>query len=235
MPMIVEGLQGVPALKQSLGAWVKENTIAIAERELRLEVGRGFDARPVVITDGVPRRDYHTVKPFGRIEFARRANMADAVLWALDQLRRRSPVLTGRYVSTHTVLINGQQVTGDVRAALLNVGPVDRVQIVNPQPYARKIEGATASKRTGRKKRAAISRQARSGVYRVIHRAILQRYGRTLFADFKYVKLEGGIKVWGDQGGGYRKDGSRRSVKRVQRDQVYPAISFFIKADGPLN
>lgn len=235
MPVIVEGLQGGPAFGQMLGAWVKENTIAVAERELRAEVGRGFDTRPVVITDGVPRRDYNAVKPFGKIEFARRANMAEAVLWTLEALRKKSPVLTGRYVSSHTVLINGQEITGNIRAALLNVGPTDRVQIVNPQPYARKIEGATASKRTGRKKRAAISRQARSGVYRVIHRAILSRYGRTLFADFKYVKIEGGIKVWGDQGGGYRKDGSRRSVKRVQRDQIFPAINFFIKSDQPLN
>ncbi len=229
MPMIVEGLQGGPAFNQSLGAWVKKNTIDIAERELRAEVGRGFDPQPVVITDGVPRRDYHAVKSFGKIEFARRANMADAVLWALDQLRQRSPVLTGRYVSSHTVLVNGQEITGDIRAALINVAPTDRVQIVNPQPYARKIEGATASKRTGRGRRKASSKQARSGVYRVIHRAILNRFGRTLFVDFKYVKLNTGVKVWGDQGGGYRKNGTKRSVKRVLRDQVYPALNFFIK------
>ncbi len=232
MPVIVEGLKGGPAFGQMLGAWVKENTIAVAERALREEVGKGFDNRPVVITDGVPRRDYRGVKPFGKIEFARRANMADAVLWALDQLRRKSPVLTGRYVSTHEILINGQEVTGNIRAALMNVVPTDRVQIVNPQPYARKIEGATANKKTGRGKRKALSKQARSGVYRVVHRALLARYGRVMFFDFKYVKLNTGVKVWGDQGGGYRKNGSKRAVKRVLRDQVYPAIQFFIKPDS---
>lgn len=231
MPIEVVG-PSTPQLGRSIGEWVKENTIAIAEQALREHVARGFDTRPVVITDGVPRRDYHDVKPFGRIEFARRANMAAAVLWALDELRRRSPVLTGRYVSTHTVMINGVEIQGDIRAALVNIGPTDRVQIVNPQPYARKIEGATANKKTGRGKRKASSKQARSGVYRVIHRAILNRFGRTLFVDFTYVKLDTGVKVWGDQGGRYRRDGSRTAVRRVMRDQVYPALKFFIKPDS---
>lgn len=222
MPVIVEGLQGGPAFGQMLGAWVKENTIAIGERELISAVRGGFDQQPVVITDGVPRRDYRQVKPFGKIEFARRANMAEAALWILDQLQRRSPVLTGRYVSSHTVMINGQEITGNIREALMRVGGADRVQIVNPQPYARKIEGATANKRTGRGKRRAISRQARSGVYRVVHRAVLQRYGRTIFADFKYVNLNLGVKVWGMSGGS-------KSAKRVQRAQVYPAIQLFLK------
>lgn len=222
MPVIVEGLQGGPAFGQMLGAWVKENTIAIGERELISAVRGGFDQQPVVITDGVPRRDYRQVKPFGKIEFARRANMAEAALWILDQLQRRSPVLTGRYVSSHTVMINGQEITGNIREALMRVGGADRVQIVNPQPYARKIEGATANKRTGRGKRRAISRQARSGVYRVVHRAALQRYGRTIFADFKYVNLNLGVKVWGMSGGS-------KSAKRVQRAQVYPAIQLFLK------
>lgn len=220
MPIIIEG-PTLEYLGGSIGKWVAENTIAIAERELRAEVRRGFDAQPVVITDGMPKRDYRLVKPFGRIEFARRANMSEAVLWALNQLQQRSPVLTGRYASSHTILINKAEVTGDIRAALMNVRGTDRVQIVNPQPYARKIEGATASKRTGRSRRRASSAQARSGVYRVVQRAVLSRFGRTLYCDFTYVKLSTGVKVWGQRGGG--------SKARVQRDQVYPSLNFFIK------
>jgi len=59
---------------------------------------------------------------------------------------------------------------------------------------------------------------------------MVQRYGRSLFVDFKYVKLDTGVKVWGDQGGGYRTSGTKRTVKRVLRDQVYPAIQIYIKA-----
>jgi len=220
MPIIVEGLSA-PELGRSIGQWVKEHTIAVAERALQEEVRRGFDSQPVAVTDGMPRRDYLQVKPFGRIEFAARTSMAEAVRWALTELQKRSPVLTGRYASSHTVMINGAEVQGNIWVALRNVQPTDRVQIVNPQPYARKIEGATANKRTGRGKRAALSRQSRSGVYRVVLRALVNRFGKALFFDFKYVKLDTGIKVRGKQG-----------ARRVQRDQVYPALNFFIKPTG---
>ena len=217
MPIIVEGLSA-PELGRSIGQWVKEHTIAVAERALQEEVRRGFDSQPVVVTDGMPRRDYLQVKPFGKIEFVARTSMAEAVRWALTELQKRSPVLTGRYASSHTVMINGAEVEGNIWVALRNVQPTDRVQIVNPQPYARKIEGATANKRTGRGKRAALSRQSRSGVYRVVLRALVNRFGKALFFDFKYVKLDTGIKVWG-----------KRGTRRIQRDQVYPALQFFIK------
>ena len=217
MPVIVEGIT-TEQFGRSISDWIKAATIETAERVLREEVARGFDNEPVVITDGMPRRDYLQVKPFGRIEFAARTSMAEAVRWALTELQKRSPVLTGRYASSHTVMINGAEVQGNIWVALRNVQPTDRVQIVNPQPYARKIEGAIANKRTGRGKRAALSRQARSGVYRVVLRALVNRFGKALFFDFKYVNLNTGIKVWG-----------KRGTRRVQRDQVYPALQFFIK------
>ncbi len=220
MPVIVEGIT-TEQLGRSIADWVKAATIETAELVLREEVARGFDNEPVVITDGMPRRDYLQVKPFGRIEFAARTSMVEAVRWALTELQKKSPVLTGRYASSHTVMINGAEVVGNIWVALRNVRSMDRVQIVNPQPYARKIEGATANKRTGRGKRAALSRQARSGVYRVVLRALVNRFGKALFFDLKYVNLNIGIKVWG-----------KRGARRVQRDQVYPALQFFIKPTG---
>jgi hypothetical protein len=217
MPVIVEGITS-QQLGRTTAEWVRQATIDTAIRALQEEVARGFDTQPVVVTDGMPRRDYLLVRPFGRIEFVARTSMADAVRWALTELQKRSPVLTGRYAGSHTVMINGAEVQGNIWVALRNVRPTDRVQIVNPQPYARKIEGATANKRTGRGKRAALSRQARSGVYRVVLRALVNRFGKALFFDFKYVNLNTGIKVWG-----------KRGARRVQRDQVYPALQFFIK------
>lgn len=229
MNVTVEGITSAQ-LGQSIGAWVQENTIAIAERALREEVDQGFDNQPVVITDGVPRKDYLLVKPFGRIEFAARPNMAEAVLWALNELQKRSPVKTGRYASTHTITLNDQEITGNIALALRNVGPNDRVQIVNPQPYARKLEGATANRKTGRGKRKPSSRQAPGGIYRPVLSAVVARYGKTLFVDYKLVTISAlGVKVWGNQGGARGKHGRPRAVKRVQRWQVYPALQFFIK------
>lgn len=217
---------------KDISSWIRQATIDVAEDALRTEWVAGFDRDPVVITDGVPRRDWLQVKPFGRIEFAARPDIAEAVLWALAELRRRSPVLTGRYRDAHFVMINGSEIAGDVLAALRNIKETDRVQIVNPQIYARKIEGATATKRTGRTKRSGISNKARNGVYRVVQRGLVERYGRTMFFDFKYVQLNTGVKVWGKQGGGHKRGGKYvggAGRKRVQRDQVYPALQFFIK------
>lgn len=226
---------GKPVDAKSIGEWVKANTIAVAEKALREEVGRGFDSQPVVITDGVPRRGYDQVRPFGKIEFARRPQMAEVVLWALDALRKRSPILTGRYVQSHAVLLNGAEITGDLRAALVAVRETDRVQIVNPQPYAKKIEGrrprskGRGANRVKTSAAAGLSRQAPRGVYeRVVLPLLVRRYGRSMFFDFKYVKLNTGLKVKGYQGGGANR-------KRIMRDHVYPALNFFIKPTGLAN
>lgn len=219
---------GRPTDGKSIGEWVKAATIRTAEEALRQDVGRGFDTAPLVVTDGTPRRDYNQVKPFGKIEFIANTALADAVRWALTELQKRSPVLTGRYVSSHVVMIDGAEVQGNIWRALRAVKAGQRVQIVNPQPYARKIEGATARKATkkryGREKRAASSRQAKSGVYRPVLRALVARYGKSIFVDYKLVNLDTGVKVWGKQGGG-------KSATRVQRDQVFPALQFFSRGE----
>lgn len=231
MPVTVQQI-GRPTDGRTIGQWVKEATIRAAEAALVEEVGKGFDNQPVVVTDGMPRRDYGQVKPFGKIEFIRRPQMVEAVLWALDMLRKRSPVLTGRYVQSHVVLLNKVQITGDLRAALRSVKDTDRVQIVNTQPYAKKIEGRKSRSKgrgTAKTKTAAVaglSRQAPRGVYeRVVLPMLVQRYGRAMFFDFKYVKLDSGVKVKGWQGGGAAR-------KRILRDHVYPSLHFFIKPTG---
>lgn len=231
MPVTVQQI-GRPTDSRTIGQWVKEATIRAAEAALVEEVGKGFDNQPVVVTDGMPRRDYGQVKPFGKIEFIRRPQMVEAVLWALEMLRKRSPVLTGRYVQSHVVLLNKVQITGDLRAALRAVKETDRVQIVNTQPYAKKIEGRKSRSKgrgTAKTKTAAVaglSRQAPRGVYeRVVLPMLVQRYGRSMFFDFKYVKLDSGVKVKGWQGGGAAR-------KRILRDHVYPSLHFFIKPTG---
>lgn len=240
---------GKPVDAKSIGEWVKANTIAVAERALREEVGRGFDNQPVVVTDGTPRRDYLQVKPFGKIEFIRRPQMAEAVLWALDALRKKSPVRSGRYVQSHMVLLNGAEITGDLRATLFAVKETDRVQIVNPLPYAKKIEGRKGSKKRGIGAVIGLSSQAPRGVYeRVVLPLLVRRYGRSMFFDFKFVKLTGASKVWGAAGGRKTPLPARALIRgsngritgqthagRIQRDAVFPALNFFIKPTGLAN
>lgn len=218
--------------------------VAVAERVLKSRVARGFDPQPLVITDGRPRKDYHDVKVFGVIEFARRASMAEAVLWARDRAVEISPLgpsKAGHYRDDHMVMIDGVQVRGDLKAKLMAVKPGQRVQLVNPRVYAALIEGKDAysrwdvkpkrgkpSRRAQRRKQGwkprkmqGQSRQAPQGVYRVVFRELVRRYGKTMAFNFSNVKLSSGVRVMGQLG---------RGGKRGLRDQVYPTITFAIKA-----
>lgn len=217
----------VPEFEKDLGAFIRKATIDTAESVLRQEVGRGFDNEPVVITDGVPRRSYHGVRIGGKIEFIARTQVGDAVIWALRELARISPRRSGRYVSTHTVLLNNIEIPpGNLALGLRKAKDGDRVQIVNPLPYAKKIEGRTGSKRRGITGARGLSPQAPGGVYRVVARSLVRRYGRSIFVDFKYVKLSTGLK--------YVRHGKGKRSK-VGRDYVYPALQLFIKPTGLLN
>jgi|SRR5215218_10721507 len=57
------------------------------------------------------------------------------IRFALDYLERRSPRLSGEYIASHTVMVNGRVVTDYTR-----IGAADQVVIVNTTPYARKAE-----------------------------------------------------------------------------------------------
>jgi len=223
MPVEVVGFT-VPDFERSLGAFIKRVTIETAESALRSEVRRGFDNEPVVVTDGMPRRDYHQVRIGGRIEFIARTPVGDAVIWALRELARISPRLSGDYLRAHVVMLHGTEIPeGSLAAALRKAKDGDPVQIVNPMPYAKKIEGRTASKKRGIGGLRGQSSQAPGGVYRVVTRLLVQRYGRSMFVDFKYVKLSTGLKYV------RRGKGSR---SKTGRDYVYPALQLFIKPTG---
>ena len=218
--------------------------VAVAERVLKARVARGFDPQPLVVTDGRPRKDYREVKVFGVIEFARRASMAEAVLWARDRAAEISPVgpsKSGHYRDDHMIMIDGTAIRGDLKAKLMAVKPGQTVQMVNPRVYAALIEGKDAysrwdvkpkrgkpSRRAQRRKQGwkprqmqGQSRQAPQGVYRVVFRELVRRYGKTMAFNYSAVKLSSGIKVMGQLGKG---------GKRGLRDQVYPTITFAIKA-----
>ncbi|MGE0574064.1 hypothetical protein [Reyranella sp.] len=234
MPVHVEG-PSLPQLDRSIGEWVQANMQDLWPRALTAEVRRGFDPQPVVITDGVVGRDPKQVRPFGKIEFVARADIADLVMLAHAELVRRSPIGPeegGHYRDDHRLLINDVEVKGPWRPALQRVRGGDRIQLVNVRIYARKLESATANQRTGRQRRRGSSRQAPGGIYRPVLRMIVQRYSRSVYVDYKLVKLNLGAKVLG-QVGGRRKikgrivDGPKRP--KVLRDQVYPALQLFVR------
>lgn len=174
---------------------IKALTISVAKSVLAEEQARGFPKDPRVIVD---RRKYdapvESVKPFGRIEFVSRADMGEVAEWIWRRLVEKSPYDTGRYSDSHIIMINGVQVT---KTNWVGLGPKDVVQIVNAQPYARKIERGLSS-------------QAPTGVYRSVFAAAQRRFGKVVFLRYTMVRLNLGVTIRGRKG------------KRVA--QLYPAI-----------
>lgn len=225
MPLKQSGLTSTELVRWLSGD-IKSFHIQTYEEDLAQEVRRGFDPRPIAITDGAIRRDPRAVKPYGRIEFVARTGAREAVEFALALLVRlspRGPAEGGHYFQRHVVLLNGAGLSSGGLEVLDRVVPGDRVQVVNISPYAAKIEGARAKRRKGVKRRGrrGLSRQAPGGVYRKVHGELVRKYGRSLAVDFRMeqVSLDGvqqqamGNVAWRNKGGFY----------------VYPTLNFFVK------
>lgn len=60
----------------------------------------------------------------------------EMIAFALDALRRASPVVSGDYRNSHTLYVNGQPT--DVLPSTIKAG--DEIFIANPVPYARRLE-----------------------------------------------------------------------------------------------
>ncbi len=70
--------------------------------------------------------------------------LADLISFALAELRKQSPFVSGKYRDGHTLYVNDEPVGSDILPKNITAG--DRIFIANPVPYARKIEvGITES------------------------------------------------------------------------------------------
>jgi hypothetical protein len=63
--------------------------------------------------------------------------LSDLIQYALDELRKQSPIDSGKYKNSHTVYVNGSPVGNTVPK---NIQPGDQIMIANPVPYARRLE-----------------------------------------------------------------------------------------------
>lgn len=113
---------------------------------------------------------------------------------ALDALERASPVDSGDYARSHTVFVNGVAV--DVLPA--SIKPSDEVMIVNPMPYARRLEiGKTES---GRDFLISVPNR----IYeRVAKNVLIPRYRNSAKITFTYVTVPEAYR--------YKRDNAARS------------------------
>jgi hypothetical protein len=121
---------------------IRQRHIAAA-REKLADALKQRPIRPAVlqIVDGRENASLNDVKFPGVILF-RLGVLQEVGLAALALAQKLSPVASGRYRSSWAVLVDGKP--REIGAGTPPIGPDSRVVIVNPQPYARKIQGKGA-------------------------------------------------------------------------------------------
>lgn len=221
--------------------WTKTQLIVIADSVLSEEQKKGFDKEPILLVDGRANKPVLSVSPLGQIEFISRQSFDDILMDTYNSLLKRSPVLTGRYKSSHYVFWNGNQVANDLVSldSWLKSGPVlkekDTIRIVNIQPYGRRLEllGVT-SQRTQMKREDAGRRNKRktgttvkvpNGTYQLTARAIRAKYKQNLNIRFTFLPgtslgLKGAFKA------------GRKGRNSAGRPYLYPTIVFTISTRG---
>jgi hypothetical protein len=137
----------------------------------------------------------------------------EIALFTLEALRKASPVVSGKYRNSHTILLNGQQV--DVLPQNIPASAV--ITIVNPVPYARRLEiGKTESGRDF------VIRVPNRIYERTAKQVVLPRYRRSADIRFTYIDLAGAHTVRGGLTshytvGEFGPAGKHRKRKRSQR------------------
>lgn len=221
--------------------FTKQALLSTAVEVLHDAQGDGFDRNPIVAVDGRVGKDPATVNPFGQIEFTSRVNVSDLLVETYEALLGRSPVLTGRYKSSHYVFLNGKQVANDLSslkswvATNPEFSEKDLVRFVNIQPYGRKLErlGVTAQRTRSRTSRTKDKRSGQvrerfrqpNGAYFLTARAIKAKYKRNQSIRFGFISgAQLGVS-------GAFKSG-RPGRNSAGRPYLYPTITIYLNERG---
>jgi hypothetical protein len=153
-----------PARSQMLAQFAREQrdeALAIDERALgRLPTYHTF-------VDGSEGGSEDSVKPDGQIVYEFDLG-TQALVQILAELKRLSPIRSGRYANSHVLLADGAEVTD-----WSNPPPASEYVVVNEQPYARKIE-------------------TRGHVYELVARTVNGMLGRSAKVSFGFRSVQGG-------------------------------------------
>ncbi len=132
--------------------------------------------------------------------------------FALDFLRKRSPVLTGKYQGSHVVMVGSQILRPDAE-----IGAGETVHIVATVPYARKIEVGH------------MRMSVPDGVYADAGRAVKQRFGGrngAVIVRNRNIEIPGGYILKGVFTRGYKPGARKKLGKDVAAGtrMTYPAL-----------
>lgn len=151
----------------------------------------------------------------GRIE-VRYALIADVLAWINQQLVTHSPVRSGAYAGAHTWFADGQPFD------LAHPPEAKVYTVLNPLPYARKIEQG------GMK----MTAPGTSGVYEVVAALAQRRFNNLVTVEFAYRSpildyVPGGANR--AERAALRRQPARLSVMRLERATRVPALNIALR------
>lgn len=188
----------------------KKRHIAIA-RDIRTKFIDSQASSPDVsiYTDGHPATTENEVQPFGVIVY-RISRMKQIAAFALDEARRISPVLTGKYRDAWFAMVDRKEI------ALNDIPPNAVVTITNDEPYSRKIN-------TGAK---GFEKYVPPGVAEKVRQSVLAKYKNIITANLQFITLEGGYVLQNDlrKTHNSRRYGGPRSDALAGSQLTYPSI-----------
>lgn len=168
-----------PAARSQQFAEMARGFLAEADATNKAVLGRVPPSKTFV--DGSEGASLDRVRPNGVIVREYQL-IADLLVWIGEQLQRLSPVLTGRYRSSHSVFADGSEIQLGGRVPLAS-----EYVFISVLPYARKIERGESS-------------QAPQGVYEVVAAQARRRFGNVAKVGFAFRTALGGAIIGGRLG-----------------------------------
>lgn len=131
------------------------------------------------------------------------------IKFALGFLNRRSPVKSGRYQSSHVVMLGSQVISPDTQ-----ISADEEVTIVNTQPYSRKIEVGH------------MVMSMPDGVYQDARKTIASQFSGQIKVQFRMIYLPNGYVLKGIFRRGYKRFARTKLKRDTQAGarMTYPAL-----------
>ena len=235
--------------------FTKRVLIRTARDALKREQDQGFDKKPRVRVDNRFEKPIEQVQPIGKIEYFSRVDLSLALLRIYRELEKRSPRVTGQYVSGNRVIIGNREVArseAEFRAFLATgkIAPNAKIRFLNVNPYARRLENkgivrGTRGRFAGQKNVRGEKKRVSSKTGRLLVRPNGAYYLTFLFArrnfkqiaqNIKFSYMPGGTDgiTIPDLGPGFRNAFQQGKRGVIGRPYIYPSIVIRL-AQGGLN
>lgn len=162
------------AQRKSIAAFAREK---LKDAQNRNERALGRVPPHETFVDGRRDASLDSVSPEGGVIVFEFEMIGESLMWILETLRDRSPVISGAYRRGHKLFADGREIAAPTKATLAQA---DEFVFTNTVPYARKIEiGRTESGR-------AFVVQVPNRIYERTAEDAQRRFGNIVRVKFSY-------------------------------------------------